>query len=142
MHRALGILLILVVFRAQAQEPISWGLLLKTNHEVITEGNYKGLYKPKFSKEIKEYEGKEVTITGYLIPMDVEGNTYALSMSPFSSCFFCGNAGPNTVIQLNFSNPKSKFLVDQFIMIKGTLILNRFNPENLFFILDNAEVHG
>ena len=65
-----------------------------------------------------------------------------ISMNPFSSCFFCGNAGPETVIELIFKDPQSKFLTDQFILVKGILRLNRYSTGGFFYTLENAENHG
>jgi len=57
---------------------------------------------PTFSKEVKAVEGKEVFITGYVIPVDAASEFYVLSARPFAECFFCGGAGPETVIELQF----------------------------------------
>ena len=142
MNKLLTPILILVSFSLPGQVQLTWQEILETQYKVITEGNNEGLYTPTFSDDLKKLEGEVVLIAGYLVPMDISNDTYALSMSPFSSCFFCGNAGPNTVIELQFEEKQSKFMVDQFVMIKGVLRLNRFNPKRLFFTLENAQMHG
>ena len=97
---------------------------------------------PKFPPILEsQYEGQEVTISGYLIPIDVEANTYALSKNPFTSCFFCGNAGPETVIELKFDKSPGRFATDTYVMIKGVLKLNR-HGNALFFTLTHASLHG
>lgn len=53
-----------------------------------------------FAEGILALDGKEVTISGYVIPLDALGLTYALSRTSFASCFFCGQAGPETVMEL------------------------------------------
>jgi hypothetical protein len=125
----------------QSHEKLSWQLLATTQYSTVFENGIP-MYKPRFSGKLEELEGEEVTIAGYIIPVNFEENTYALSANPFSSCFFCGGAGPETVIQLRFKNKQSKFLTDQFVMVKGRLVLNRNRPEDLFFILVNTELHG
>src|SRR5690606_745997 len=51
--------------------------------------------KPVFSDEIKALAGKEVTVKGFIIP--VEGykghKEFIFSAFPYSMCFFCGGAG-------------------------------------------------
>ena len=47
---------------------------------------------PVFSPEIQELDGKEITIKGYIIP--VEGykshTEFVFSAFPYNMCFFCG----------------------------------------------------
>ncbi len=101
-----------------------------------------GFYQPVFSPELEKYNGEEVILTGYVIPIDFSSNTYALSKTPFANCFFCGKAGIETVVGLRFKNPQSKFLVDQFIIVKGRLRLNKQPNGDFIYYLDNAELHG
>jgi len=55
---------------------------------------------PVFSDEVKALENKEITIKGYIIP--VEGykshKEFIFSAFPYNLCFFCGGAGPVTVM--------------------------------------------
>ena len=57
---------------------------------------------PVFSETLKQLEGKEVTIKGYIIP--VEGykshTEFVFSAYPYNMCFFCGGAGPETVMEV------------------------------------------
>ena len=101
-----------------------------------------GLYQPTFPSWLDKYKNQEVVIQGYLVPVDVEGNQYALSRYAFSSCFFCGNAAPNTVVELVFKDRPDAFVTDQFVVIKGTFVFNENDPFRLFFILQNASLHG
>ena len=142
MRKTLIILLIVASNAAFAQKTLAWQVLQLTTYQIINDGPNQGLYKPNFPSILEKYDGEEVMISGYIIPMDIDNNSYALSMSPFSSCFFCGNAGPNTVIELRFKEKQSKFLVDQFLMIKGVFILNENNPNALFFKIINTEFNG
>lgn len=129
-------------FLSFSQEKLVWFVLQQTTYEVTEESGALGNFKPRFSKTLEKFDGKEVIIQGFIIPMEVSENKYVLSMNPFSSCFFCGNAGPETVIELVFKDPQSKFLTDQFIMVKGTLRLNRYSTGGFFYTLVNAENHG
>jgi hypothetical protein len=88
------------------------------------------------------YELQEVVLQGYLVPVDVEGSQYALSRYAFSSCFFCGNAAPNTVVELVFKERPDALITDQFVVVKGLLVLNKKDPYRLFFILKNVEFAG
>lgn len=125
-----------------AQKPLVWQLLALTTYQT-TPNDHGGLdYSPQFPSTLEnQYEGEEVNISGYLIPIDLEAGKYALSKNPFTSCFFCGNAGPETVIELRFPESPGRFATDEYVMIKGTLVLNR-NGSGLFFVIRNAEIHG
>jgi len=62
---------------------------------------------PVFSDDIKALDGKEITIKGYIIP--VEGykshKEFVFSAFPYNMCFFCGGAGPETVMEVYASEP-------------------------------------
>ena len=100
-----------------------------------------GYYNPRFPPDLELLNGKEVIITGYAIPLDVEANTYALSKTPFANCFFCGKAGIETVLGLKFANKQSRFNVDQFIVVKGILRLNKQPDSGFIYYLDQAQLH-
>lgn len=122
-----------------AQKALAWPVLAMTTYDQDPQS---GQYFPKYPSILEsQFEGQEVQIAGYLIPMDIEANTYALSKNPFSQCFFCGNAGPETVIELKFEEDPGRFATDKFLPIKGNLQLNR-NGSGLFFTIKNASVSG
>lgn len=122
-----------------AQKSLVWPVLAMTTYD---QDPVSGAYTPRFpSILVQNYEEQEVMIAGYLIPLDVAANTYALSKNPFSACFFCGNAGPETVIELKFKEDPGRFATDKFVPIKGELRLNR-NGQGLFFTIVNAEIEG
>jgi hypothetical protein len=135
----LSIIFSLSVFSSNAQKNLVWPVLAMTNYD---QDPVSGLFNPKFPSILSSnYEGQEVIISGYLIPLDVAANTYALSKNPFSACFFCGNAGPETVVELKFKNDPGRFATDKFVPITGELRLNR-NGQGLFFTIVNAQIEG
>ena len=93
---------------------------------------------PTFEESIMELNGKTISIKGYVIPLDLDGKEYALSAYPFSSCFFCGGAGPESVMTLNFSDgaPK-KYKTDEVDRFRGKLTLNKVNPEEFIYVLES-----
>lgn len=94
---------------------------------------------PTFSKSLKELNGKTISISGYVIPMDTEGDYYVVSKFPMAQCFFCGAAGPETIIMLNFKKKPRRMKTDEKRCFTGRLRLNSENVEELNFILDGAE---
>lgn len=93
---------------------------------------------PVYSKEVKALEGKEVTIRGYIIPTDGYKSTkeFVLSAFPYSMCFFCGGAGPETVMEVFCKDPIA-YTADP-ITIKGILHLNNGDVNTLLYSLKNA----
>tara|TARA_R110002050_G_scaffold162357_3_gene292245 strand:+ start:4477 stop:4899 length:423 start_codon:yes stop_codon:yes gene_type:complete len=135
----LSFIFCLSIFSVNAQKNLVWPVLAMTNYD---QDPVSGLFSPKFPSILSSsYEGEEVIISGYLIPLDVAANTYALSKNPFSACFFCGNAGPETVVELKFKEDPGRFATDKFVPITGELRLNR-NGQGLFFTIINAQIEG
>lgn len=93
-----------------------------------------------FGKSITKLAGKEISITGYMIPMDPMGITYVLSRNPNATCFFCGGAGPETVLQLNMKPSAIKrYNTDDRLTFKGILQLNEKDINSLTYVLEKAE---
>jgi len=95
---------------------------------------------PTFGPEVQKLKNQEINITGYVLPVDLDANLYVLSAFPYSSCFFCGGAGPETVMTLNLKNTALKFKTDDRLTFKGTLNLNADDIYQMNYILDQAEV--
>jgi uncharacterized membrane protein YcgQ (UPF0703/DUF1980 family) len=91
---------------------------------------------PVWTEELKQWNGKTVQITGYIIALDAVNGQYALSAFPFSSCFFCGAAGPESVLELDLKM-KENYLTDEVITFKGVLELNA-DPLKFPLTLRNA----
>ncbi|MCF2517161.1 DUF3299 domain-containing protein [Dyadobacter sp. CY351] len=97
---------------------------------------------PDFGRSVKDLEGKKVAIKGYMIPVDPDGNIYVISAQPMSMCFFCGGAGPESIVELKFRDKKQRFKTDAVKTVTGTLKLNSQDVEHLNYILEDASVSG
>ncbi|GAB3998435.1 hypothetical protein GCM10028807_46100 [Spirosoma daeguense] len=95
---------------------------------------------PTFGTNIQKLNGKAVELTGYVLPVDLESNIYVLSAFPYSACFFCGGAGPESVVSLKFKKSDKKFKTDERRTFRGTLKLNADNIYELNYILADAEM--
>jgi len=137
MKKFLVLSFVLCNLAGKAQEVLPWELLA-----VPYSTTPDGLYEPQFPSWLDKYQNQEIVIQGYLVPVDVEGNQYALSRYAFSSCFFCGNAEPNTVVELVFKERPDNLITDQFVVVKGILMFNSNDFFRLFFILQQVEFAG
>lgn len=110
----------------------------KFNNDVQTNILY-----PYFGKTLKSYEEKTVKLTGYFMPIDLTGyNFFILSKYPYSQCYFCGQAGTETIIAIYPKDKKvSKAMKgDDIVTVKGRLVLNNTNIDELNYMLKDAEV--
>ena len=93
---------------------------------------------PKFGERILAMEHKPVTLAGFVISAQADSGVYVLSANPLASCFFCGAAGPESVVQLNLQEDQRRFQTDEWVTFKGTLELNDSDIDQLNYILDEA----
>ena len=96
--------------------------------------------KPVFSEEIKALNGKEVTVKGFIIP--VEGykghKEFILSAFPYSMCFFCGGAGPESVMEVTAITPVEYSA--EAVTLRGKLSLNSDDVNKLMYSLTEARL--
>ncbi len=95
-------------------------------------------WKPTFGPSVKAVEGKEVYITGYIIPVDYDEDFYVLSRYQFANCFFCGGAGPESVVDLRFPAKTRAYKTDERLTFKGKLALNADDIYQMNYILEGA----
>ena len=95
---------------------------------------------PVFGKDIQAMAGKIIEISGYIVP--VEGykshNEFVFSAYPYNMCFFCGGAGPETVMEVTATEPV-KYSTNR-ITLRGKLTLNDSNINQLMYLLTDAEL--
>jgi hypothetical protein len=96
--------------------------------------------KPIFSQAAKTLDGKRITVPGYMVPFEtgLKSAHFMLSSLPLNACFFCGGGGPETVIEVFLK--KESTLIDKPIEVTGTLKLNASNPDQMIYILQQAEI--
>lgn len=132
---------ILISLSAFAQQEIDWQTLSDvtfTDEYNESEGGY--YLFPNFGDKVKALEGQEVILKGFILAIDPETGYYLLSSNPYASCFFCGNAGPETVVELEFKPIPKRIKMDQFTRIKGRLKLNDSNIYQCNYIFEEAEI--
>lgn len=92
---------------------------------------------PTFGDRIQTFNGKLITISGYFLDISGNGKVLLLSKNPMAACFFCGGAGPETIIEVNFKK-KPPFKTDQIVTITGMLELNPKDVDHCNYILRDA----
>lgn len=95
---------------------------------------------PIFGEHITSFEDKEVDVTGYVVFISEENNVIMLSRNDFSSCFFCGGAGPESVLEVYMKPDMPKLERDRVITVRGIFKLNPDDPTKNFYIMEEAEM--
>ena len=132
--------LIVMGANAIAQQELSWKTLAEAEfNSVFIDELDAYFWKPTFSPKIKALEGEEIFITGYLVPVDYDANYYVLSRFPYANCFFCGGAGPESVVDLRIKGDHRMYKTDERLTFKGKLKLNDSDIYQLTYILEGAQ---
>ncbi|MDR1200550.1 MAG: hypothetical protein LBL58_02820 [Tannerellaceae bacterium] len=129
---------------SKAQKPIAWQTLSDVTWKRAFVQSLGGYYDiAHFGASLEALNNKEISIKGFYVPIDMEGTMFALSKSPSSTCFFCGTGGIETVIEIVVKKDHKelrRIKTDKYIELKGTLVLNRDDPEHLMYLLKEAEL--
>lgn len=123
-----------------AQTENFWHTLAQVSFKNAKDANGYDVELPIFSKYLKSFNGKKVSIKGYVIPLEEVGGSgkFMLSSLPFNLCYFCGAAGPETVVEVE-TKEKVKFGMKQIVM-EGIIVLNETDPNHHIYILKNAKL--
>ena len=83
-------------------DTLSWRLLGQVKYLKKPDEEYGEIMWPIINTQLKKTNGKRIVMSGFVIPID--NTSYALSKNVFASCFFCGKAGPETIMGIKFSD--------------------------------------
>ncbi len=135
-------LLLLLSLPSFSQTRITWDRL---SDVTFTDRYSKELdayyYFPNFGPSVLALNNKDVIIKGYLLEIDAENDIYVLSANPFAACFFCGGAGPESIIELKVPKDHPRFKMDEVLTFRGKLKLNVVDFYQCNYILQNARVY-
>ncbi|NLR92542.1 MULTISPECIES: DUF3299 domain-containing protein [Flammeovirga] len=142
MKRVLILFVLFLTFSSfSSEEDGIWKTLLNVGWEYKYSEEFEmDIPFPIFTDEIKAIENKEVKITGFVLPVETEDNSIMLSVYPFSSCFFCGGAGPESVIAVFLKNQRE--IGEEEITLKGVLKLNDDETGLIYELRDAVEVNS
>ena len=140
--KSLLILFLMAISHSAWAQSDGWALFAKTKFEAkYSDKAAEYFLYPVFPVELKDLVGKEISLEGYYMPIDIDGDAYIiLSKFPYSQCFFCGGAGPESIAEVMFKIKQGKFEMDQFIRVKGKLKLNEGNIDHGNFMLEEASM--
>jgi len=108
---------------------------------VVTETTLDRQYRPTFAKYLKELDGKQVQLTGYMQPLgdDVECTAFMLIEYPVG-CWYCEQPDMVGIVFVELPMDKSLTATRGQIRVTGKLVLNATDPENFLYTLRDAKV--
>lgn len=112
---------------------IPWALLAET--QVPRE------FKPQFPKYLKELDGKQISLSGFMQPLgdDIEVNAFMLIEYPVG-CWFCEVPDMASIVLVELPENKTASLTRGLVKVSGTLKLNSTDPENFLYTISKAKV--
>lgn len=119
---------------AYSQEIDFWQVLSDVKFESIKKDDQE-MDLPKFGMRAQGFDGKKIRLKGYLVPLSDFGGTdgFMLSSLPLNACFFCGGAGPETVVEIQVK--QSVKFTSALVILEGILVLNSDDPDHHIYIL-------
>lgn len=97
-----------------------------------------GVMFPLVNANLKAKAKKKIAVSGFIVPID--NTTYALSKNVFASCFFCGQAGPETIMGIKFRGSTPKLKTDQYVTLEGNFRVNETDIEDWIYHIEDAVI--
>ena len=119
-------------------DTLNWKLLGMIKFVKKADKEYGEVMYPVVSPLLKQKDKKKISMSGFIIPID--NTTYALSKNVFASCFFCGQAGPETIMGIKFKGDTPKLKTDQYVTLEGNFRINETDVEDWIYHIDNAVI--
>lgn len=108
---------------------------------VVNETSLGREFKPGFPKYLKELDGKQVTLRGFMQPLgdDLEMTSFMLIEYPVG-CWFCEMPELTGIVLVELPVGKLKSYSRNQIKVTGKLQLNATDPENFLYTISKAEI--
>lgn len=127
------------LFTQTKPDTLNWKLLGIIKYLKKPDKDYPdGVMFPIVNSTLKAKNKKKIIMSGFIIPID--NVSYALSKNVFASCFFCGQAGPETIMGIKFKGPTPKLKTDQYVTMEGTFRYNDNDVNDWIYHIENAVI--
>ncbi|HYE49401.1 MAG TPA: DUF3299 domain-containing protein [Azospirillaceae bacterium] len=115
---------------------LGWDLIADVREEQSMEKG-KLRIKAVFGDKVKALEGKELTIGGFMIPLEQKEKSQHFLLSALApSCPFCPPPGPADLVEVRTEEPVA-FTYDM-VTLKGTLRISADDENGLYYRLEKA----
>jgi tetratricopeptide (TPR) repeat protein len=108
---------------------------------VVTETTLDRQYRPTFPRYLKDLDGKQVTLNGYLQPLgdDADLNAFLLVEYPIG-CWYCEQPEPTAILLVELPEGKTHPYTREQVKVRGKLRLNAGDPENFIYTICEGEI--
>lgn len=126
-------------FQQVNPDTLTWKLLGEIKYVKKPSKDYPdGVMFPIINSSLKQKGKKKIVMSGFIIPID--NVSYALSKNVFASCFFCGQAGPETIMGIKFKGATPKLKTDQYVTLEGVFRYNDNDVNDWIYHVDEAVI--
>lgn len=125
-------------FYYQNPTEVTWKLLGQIDFLKKKNPHYGEVMYPMINGTLKALQGKKIKASGFIVPID--SKSYALSKNVFAQCFFCGNAGPETIMGIKFKGSTPRLKTDTYVTIEGTFRYNADDIDDWIYHIENAVI--
>ena len=129
---------ILLTQKIIISDSLNWKILGQIKFVKKKHKDYGEIDFPVINDVLKKKSGKKILMSGFIVPID--NVNYALSKNVFASCFFCGKAGPETIMGIKFKVGKIKLKTDQYVTLEGNFRVNENNVEDWIYHIEDAVI--
>ena len=119
-------------------DSLNWKILGQIKFVKKKHKDYGEIDFPVINDVLMKKSGKKILMAGFIVPID--NVNYALSKNVFASCFFCGKAGPETIMGIKFKVGKIKLKTDQYVTLEGNFRVNENNVEDWIYHIEDAVI--
>ena len=119
-------------------DTLTWKLLGEIKYEKRKHPKYGDVQFPVVNDKVKAKGKKRVLISGFIVPID--SKSYAISKNVFAACFFCGKAGPESIVGLKFRGATPKLKTDQYVTVEGVFRYNETDADDWVYNFDDVVI--
>jgi tetratricopeptide (TPR) repeat protein len=108
---------------------------------IISETTLDRQYRPTFAAYLKELDGKQVELTGFMQPLNNEQELESFLLIEYPvGCWYCEAPEVTGIILVELPAGKSRNFTRGQVRVTGRLTLNATDPESFLYVLRNAKV--
>lgn len=126
------------IYSKQKPTEVTWKLLGQIDFVKRKNPHYGEVMYPMVNGTLKALQGKKIKASGFIVPID--SKSYALSKNVFAQCFFCGNAGPETIMGIKFKGNTPRLKTDTYVTMEGTFRYNADDIDDWIYHIENAVI--
>jgi tetratricopeptide (TPR) repeat protein len=100
-------------------------------------------FKPTFAKYLRELDGKEVSLLGFMQPLDENPELTSFMFIEYPvGCWYCEMPEVTGIVLVDLPAGKTHPFTRGLVKVTGKLTLNATDPENFLYTISKARVSG